>query len=100
MTDFSSIRASTVSTFGLYFLVTAQHRIPALEKVGLLLETGRVAAGRRMCAVYDVPGRPLQLGARNGSAAWVKSGLAPGEQVIVYPGAAVRDGARVMARKV
>ncbi|MFO1265854.1 MAG: efflux transporter periplasmic adaptor subunit [Rubrivivax sp.] len=44
--------------------------------------------------------RPLQLGARNGSAAWVKSGLAPGEQVIVYPGAAVRDGARVTARKV
>jgi len=40
------------------------------------------------------------LAARNGSAAWVKSGLATGQQVIVYPPAAVRDGVRVAARKV
>lgn len=44
--------------------------------------------------------RPLELGARNGTAAWVRSGLAVGEQVIVYPGAAVREGMRVTARKV
>lgn len=40
------------------------------------------------------------LGARNGSAAWIRSGLVPGQQVIVYPPATVRDGVRVTARKV
>ena len=42
---------------------------------------------------------PVLLGARNGSAAWVRSGVAPGQQVIVYPPATVRDGLRVAARK-
>ena len=42
----------------------------------------------------------VQLGARNGNAAWVRSGLVPGQQVIVYPAATVRDGVRVSARKV
>ena len=42
---------------------------------------------------------PVQLGARNGSAAWIRSGLAPGHQVIVYPPATVKDGQRVAARK-
>ena len=40
------------------------------------------------------------LGARNGSAAWIRSGLLSGQQVIVYPPATVRDGVRVAARKV
>jgi len=44
--------------------------------------------------------RPVQLGARNGATAWVRGGLADGQQVIVYPSASVRDGARVKARKV
>jgi HlyD family secretion protein len=43
---------------------------------------------------------PVQLGARNGSAAWIRSGLTPGAQVIVYPPATVRNGGRVAARKV
>jgi HlyD family secretion protein len=43
---------------------------------------------------------PVQLGARNGSAAWIRSGLTPGAQVIVYPPTTVRDGVRVKARKV
>ncbi len=42
----------------------------------------------------------IQLGARNGTQAWVQQGLAPGAQVIVYPGATVRDGGRVAVRKV
>jgi len=42
----------------------------------------------------------VQLAARNGGTAWVRSGLEPGQQVIVYPPAAVRDGVRVSARKV
>jgi len=43
---------------------------------------------------------PLTLAARNGSAAWVTQGLAPGAKVIVYPPSAVRDGVRVRERKV
>ncbi|MEZ5639388.1 MAG: HlyD family efflux transporter periplasmic adaptor subunit [Burkholderiaceae bacterium] len=43
---------------------------------------------------------PVQLGGRNGSMAWIRSGLQPGSQVIVYPPAAVREGVRVRARKV
>ena len=43
---------------------------------------------------------PVVLAARNGSTAWIKSGLALGQQVIVYPPATVRDGVRVAARKV
>ena len=42
---------------------------------------------------------PVELGARNGSAAWIRSGLTPGQQVIVYPPAAVKDSQRVAERK-
>jgi HlyD family secretion protein len=42
----------------------------------------------------------VDIGARNGTQAWVKSGLADGATVIVYPSAAVSDGARVHARAV
>lgn len=43
---------------------------------------------------------PVVLGGRNGSTAWIRSGLTPGQQVIVYPPAAVREGLRVSERKV
>ncbi|MBX3603852.1 MAG: efflux RND transporter periplasmic adaptor subunit [Piscinibacter sp.] len=43
---------------------------------------------------------PVQVGARNGSQAWIRSGLSAGATVIVYPGNSVRDGVRVKARKV
>jgi HlyD family secretion protein len=42
----------------------------------------------------------VTLGGRNGSVAWIHAGLTPGQQVIVYPPAAVRDGVRIAARKV
>ncbi len=42
----------------------------------------------------------VKLGARNGSEAWIESGVQPGTQVIVYPPAATRDGLRVKPRKV
>lgn len=41
----------------------------------------------------------VQLGGRNGSMAWIRRGLAAGQQVIVYPPPAVRDGVRVQVRK-
>ncbi|HJW12224.1 MAG TPA: efflux transporter periplasmic adaptor subunit, partial [Albitalea sp.] len=43
---------------------------------------------------------PVELGGRNGSEAWVRSGVAAGSEVIVYPPAALRDGERVKARSV
>jgi len=43
---------------------------------------------------------PVDLGGRNGSDAWIKSGIAAGAEVIVYPPSALRDGARVSARSV
>lgn len=41
---------------------------------------------------------PVEVGARNGEEAWIKAGLKPGDEVVIYPGDAVRDGARVEAR--
>ena len=43
---------------------------------------------------------PVVLGARNGTEAWVRSGLREGAQVIVYPPASVHDGAAVRVRRV
>lgn len=43
---------------------------------------------------------PVDIGARNGGAAWVRSGLTEGTRVIVYPPASVSDGVRVKPRAV
>jgi HlyD family secretion protein len=43
--------------------------------------------------------QPVEVAARNGSSAWVRSGLAPGQTVVVYPPASVKDGSRVRARQ-
>jgi len=53
--------------------------------------------------VFVVDGRharlqPVTLKARNGAEAWVEGGLAEGARVIVYPGAAVKDGVAVRVR--
>jgi HlyD family secretion protein len=42
--------------------------------------------------------REVQVAARNSTEAWVKTDLAPGVQVIVYPPTTLKDGARVKAR--
>ena len=62
----------------------------------------RTAAARR-CSCSTAVARgwpPVELGARNGTDAWVQGGLADGATVIVYPPAAVRDGVRVKPRSV
>jgi HlyD family secretion protein len=43
---------------------------------------------------------PVALGGRNGNMAWLRSTLAPGTLVIVYPPPGARDGVRISARKV
>lgn len=54
--------------------------------------------------VYRIDGgrarlQPVEIGGRNGSEGWVKSGLKQGDTVIVYPPPAVADGKRVQVRK-
>jgi HlyD family secretion protein len=44
--------------------------------------------------------RPVSVGARNGSEAWVQQGLDAGAKVLIYPPTAVEDGARVRVREV
>ena len=65
--------------------------------------SGRPTAAPRYAVFTADSGRarqvPVELGARNGSAAWIKSGLALGQQVIVYPPATVKDDQRVAERK-
>jgi HlyD family secretion protein len=60
--------------------------------------------GAERMGVFVVEGgrsrlRAVQVAARNGSLAWVRAGLAPGEEVIAYPPPAVADGVRVKARR-
>lgn len=79
--------------------VSAVFPLPAAASAG-----APDAAGERpMHGVFVMDGGrarlvPVQLGGRNGSSAWIRSGLAVGQSVIVYPPATVRDGARVRQR--
>lgn len=42
--------------------------------------------------------KQVEIAARNGVEGWVKQGLEPGTQVILYPPTTLKDGARVVAR--
>jgi HlyD family secretion protein len=42
--------------------------------------------------------REVEVAARNGVDAWVKTGLTPGTQVIVYPDTTLTDGDAVKSR--
>ncbi len=58
----------------------------------------------RAMAVFVVDGRRarmrlVKVGGRNGEDAWIVSGLRSGDRVIIYPGDALEDGARVAARE-
>ncbi|MFZ5637060.1 MAG: efflux RND transporter periplasmic adaptor subunit [Pseudomonadota bacterium] len=61
--------------------------------------------GARPMAVFAIQDgrarlREVAVGGRNGSDAWIVSGLRAGERVIVYPGDAVAEGVRVEPRTV
>lgn len=80
--------------------VSAVFPLPA----GAQATAGETAAAARH-AVFVVDGGrarqvAVELVARNGSAAWIRVGLRPGQQVIVYPPPTVREGVRVAPRKV
>lgn len=55
-------------------------------------------------AVYRLEGgrarlQPVEIAARNGSEAWVRDGLRPGQTIILYPPPAVAEGRRVRERR-
>lgn len=64
--------------------------------------TGAGAGAGAMAVFAVVDGRVrlqrVSVTARNGSEAWIGSGLSPGTAVVVYPAAALRDGSRVKVR--
>lgn len=84
-------------------------RIVVLAQVGVLLVPsstvfplpGDNGDGHGVFVAEDGRARqvPVEIGARNASMAWVRTGLAEGQQVIVYPPATVSDGVRVSARQ-
>jgi len=43
--------------------------------------------------------RPVEVGGRNGTEAWIRTGLQPGQRVIIYPPPTVSDGQRVTPRR-
>jgi len=54
-------------------------------------------------AAYRIDGgrawlQPVDVAGRNGSEAWVRSGLRPGHSVVIYPPPTVSDGQRVQSR--
>lgn len=74
------------------------------EDEALMVPVGALFPDGEGFAVYTIDGRRARLrrvdvGGRNGSQAWVRAGLQPGQTVIVYPPAAVADGRRVKARQ-
>lgn len=67
-------------------------------------ETPETAQARHM-ALYVVEDgrarlRSVQMLARNGHSAWIRGDLRPGQQALLYPPAALRDGQRVRLRAV
>jgi HlyD family secretion protein len=69
------------------------------------LPAGATKGGEPGYAVFALEGGRarllhVSLAGRNGVSAWLREGLSPGTRVIVYPPAAVQDGARVRERKV
>lgn len=74
--------------------------VPDVVKVpvsAVFMDSGRMAAfvvdGSRARRVN------VEVGARNGVEAWIKSGLAEGAKVVVYPPARLVDGSRVVDRR-
>jgi HlyD family secretion protein len=70
----------------------------------LMVPVGAVFPHEGGMAVYVVEGhraslRPLDIAGRNGSDAWLRGGLVAGQEVVLYPPAEVKDGARLHARQ-
>jgi HlyD family secretion protein len=79
-------------------IITASVDQAVLAPLGALFPHGKGMA------VYLLDGRsarlqPVEVSARNNNEAWLRSGLAPDQTVIVYPPATIRDGSKVQIRR-
>lgn len=77
--------------------------ITASVDAALLVPVGALFPDGQTMAVYVLDGtharlQTVEIGGRNGTDAWVRSGLAAGQTVIVYPPPALQDGKRVKTR--
>ncbi|CAN7285066.1 efflux RND transporter periplasmic adaptor subunit [Polaromonas sp. LjRoot131] len=77
--------------------------VTASASGALMVPVGAVFPHAGGMAVYVVEGRrahvqAIDVQARNGSDAWLRGGLAEGQEVVLYPAAEVRDGTRVRTR--
>jgi HlyD family secretion protein len=70
-----------------------------LAPVGALFPIGDGGTGVYVVQDGKAKLQPVELGGRNGSEAWVRTGLQAGQTVIVYPPPAVAEGKRVQARR-
>jgi len=76
-------------------------KVPVSAVFPLAEAPGASAGPMAVFAVVDGRARqtPVEVGARNGSEAWLVKGVTLGQPVIVYPPPRVKDGARVEPRR-
>ena len=70
----------------------------------LTIPVGALLRDRQGWSVFVVDGsnvrlKPVELGGRGPRRAWIRSGLAPGDQVVVHPPDALQDGVAVRLRR-
>ncbi|HWP11317.1 MAG TPA: HlyD family efflux transporter periplasmic adaptor subunit [Ramlibacter sp.] len=92
----------TWRTMGDGFRVSVRVVTAGIEQA-VLVPVGALFSHGQGMAVYKLDGRrarlqPVDVAARNGAEAWVRTGLAPGDAVVVYPPAAMADGRKVRVR--
>jgi HlyD family secretion protein len=79
-------------------IVTETHQSVLVIPVGALLRD-RSGWSVYVAAAARAELRPVDLGGRNAQRAWIRSGLASGEKVVVHPPDALQDGASIVPRK-
>lgn len=84
------------------FRVSARIIIASVEQA-VLVPVGALFPHGQGMAVYLLDGRTtrlqaVDLGARNATDAWIRSGLAPGQVVVLYPPIALADGSKARVR--
>jgi HlyD family secretion protein len=79
------------------------HIVTASVEQAVLVPVGALFPHGDAMAVYKLAGRrarlePVEVAARNGTQAWVRTRLAPGDAVVVYPPSSLSDGRKVRVR--
>lgn len=84
------------------FRVAVRIIVASVEQA-VLVPVGALFPHGQGMAVYLLDGRTARLqtvdvGARNATEAWIRSGLAPGQAVVLYPPPALADGSKARVR--